>query len=318
MSTPEMDRAESTSGVDPIESAEVRARFADLVAGAGLDLPRLSDRSRIEGGRLRSRRRALTLTGCATAASVLTCAGWAVGVGTGPTEPGTVAAGPTAPASARPTAGSTAATPGAPRGPVVPVTGRATAAALLDVVGRLQRGTASDVGGQGGGPAQGAPVETYATFQWTPAGGGAATPVQINVQPDFHERGFFSCSDPERVACSVIRQSGTVVVAYETHQGAAVDRYVDVHHTDTGVRVVVGSTNASVFEKGTAVRRRPPLSSAQLRTVAGLPFWGETIPAQFARSGAALSPYHDFDTEARPTAQPDPAGGVAPSATPAS
>ncbi|QWZ07523.1 hypothetical protein KRR39_19125 [Nocardioides panacis] len=290
---------------------DLRARFGEVVDGAGLDLDRLAGGARRRGGRIRRRRRLLAVAG--TGAAVAAVVGGLALTGTGSTASAPpVATGSTAPTaptgtpSPVPTAAPSPAGLVVPEGQAVAVTGRSTAAALLDLVGQLVPGRASDVGGQGQPPARpedGAAAQTYATFTWTPAAGGAGTQVMVNVQnafggagPDQAGRPFFSCRD-DRVACTVDRADGLLVVSYERHRGAAVDRVVDVYHRDTGLRVVVASTNADEVEKGRPVREDPPLSSADLRDIATLDAWGATLPRPWDQAGAALSPYHDYDAE---------------------
>lgn len=318
MSTPDPTRTDGADG------AGLQARFRDVVAGAELDLVRLTDRSLTQGRRLRARRRALAAGSSVGVAAVLVGVVW-VGGHAGPDGlggPAPVAAASTGIRSGGPSHGAPGHGLVVPGGPRVPATGRATAAALIDLVRQLERGTARDVAGQGGDPSrsgEGAAVETYATIQWAPAAGGAATQVQVNVQSDFSEPGFFTCADPDRAACSVARGHGLVVVSYETRRGHAVDRSVDVYHPGTGLRVVIASTNADRIEKGHAVRRRPPLTTAQLRAVATLGFWGATVPRAYAEQGATLSPYHDYDDQGTATAVPasTPSGSPAvPAPTP--
>ena len=301
---------------------DLQARFAEVVDGTGLDLDLLIDGSRHDGRRIRTRRRLTALAACAAVAAVVVGSGSALSGG----------GGSTADAPYATSSGTPEPSPGVqtkteliyPVGRPTPITGRSTAAALLDLVGQLEDGTASGIGGQGG-----APDETYAVFQWKPATGGAATPVMINVQNGFDpgpdqgadptgyacEEGqsveagtctevarsgkpFFSCRD-DRVACTVTREDGLLVVAYEVHRGGAVDRHVDVYHPDTRLRVSVASTNASDFETRDQVRAEPPLSSEALRAVATLDVWGETLPRLWQRTGNELAPYHDYDAVGR-------------------
>jgi hypothetical protein len=288
---------------------DLQARFGEVVAGAGLDLDRLACDARRHGGRIRLRRRLVAATGAAAVAVVV--GGLSLtGPGSDDTAPpvatGSAAPTPTPTPTPEPTPGPAPAGGVVPEGQAVAVTGRSTAAALLDLVGQLVPGRASDVGGQGQPPARpedGPAPQTYATFTWTPDSGGAGTQVMVNVQNAFGEAGpdqsgrpFFSCRD-DRVACTVDRADGLVVVSYERHQGWAVDRFVDVYHRDSALRVVVASTNADEVEKGHPVREDPPLSSADLREIATLDAWGVTLPRPWTQAGAALSPYHDYDAQ---------------------
>jgi hypothetical protein len=308
------------------ETHDLQARFAEVVDGAGLDLDLLIDGSRRDGRRIRTRRRLTAAAACVAVAAVVVGTGSALTGGGGSTADAPYATWTGTP---EPSPGQRTTTELVyPVGRPTPITGRSTAAALLDLVGQLEDGTASGIGGQGGDPA-GAPAETYAVLRWKPAAGGAATPVMINVQNGFDpgpdqgadpkgyacEEGqsveagtctevggsgkpFFSCRD-DRVACTVTREDGLLVVAYEVHSGGAVDRHVDVFHPDTKLRVSVASTNASEFETRDRVRAEPPLSSEALRAVATLDVWGETLPRLWQRRGDELAQYHDYDLVGR-------------------
>jgi hypothetical protein len=307
------------------EAHDLRARFAEVVDGTGLDLDLLVEGSRRDGRRIRTRRRLTAVAACAAVAAVVVGTGFAL-VGSG----GSTADAPYATSSGTPEPKPVERTTpelSYPEGPPSPLTGRATAAGLLDLVGQLQDGTASGFGGQGAGTTPRASAESYGVFRWTPDSGGAATPVMINVQNGFDvgpgqaeelkgyacEEGqsieagtctevggsgkpFFSCQD-DWVACKVSRGDGLVVVSYELHRGGAVDRHVDVFHPDTKLRVAIASTNASDFETREQVRAEPPLSSEALRAVATLDVWGATLPRPWQEMGADLAPYHDYDAD---------------------
>lgn len=307
---------------------DLQARFAEVVDGAGLDLDLLIDGSRRDGRRIRVRRRLTAVTACAAVTAVVVGSGFALTGGgrSNADAPYATSSGTPEPAPVE----RTTTEPIYPVGAPSPLTGRATAAGLVDLVGQLQDGTASGFGGQGVHPGSTAsPAESYATFRWTPVSGGAATPVMINVQNGFDpgpNRGaepqgyacaegqsveagtctevggsgkpFFSCRD-DRVACTVSRTDEMVVVSYEVHRGGAVDRYVDVFHPDTRLRVAIASTNASEFETRDRVRAEPPLSTESLRALATLDVWGETLPRPWQRMGERLAPYHDYDAVGR-------------------
>ena len=306
------------------ETHDLRARFAQVVDGTGLDLDLLIDGSRRDGRRIRTRRRLTAVAACAAVAAVVG-SGFALNGGGGSTADAPYAtwSGTPEPTPVERTSTELIYPVGAPSR----LTGRATAAGLLDLVGQLQDGTASGFGGQGAGTTPHAPAESYATFQWKPATGGAATPVMINVQNGFDvgpnqgrelkgyaceegqsieagtctevggdEKPFYACHD-DYTACTLSREDGMVVLTYEVHRGGAVDRHADVFHPDTKLRVSVVSTNASEFETHDRVRAEPPLSSEALRAVATLDVWGATLPRPWQRMGADLAPYHDYDVE---------------------
>lgn len=291
-------------------------RFDHVVGTAHLDLDRLVVDATGRGRRIRNRRR--VLAGLASVAAVAVIVGGASLLG----ADGHDADAPVA--TADPTLTPTSSTPPRltwPSGDPVPNTGRVTAAALLDLVGQVQDGTASQVEGQGSGT--GIAPETWATFEWRPDSGGAMTPVGINVQPAFDlgrqaggspkgyscEEGqsieagsctvvegdttpFFACHDDE-TACSSTRADGRVVHSYESRHGKAVDRVVDVFDPASRLRVVIASTSASERETSDVVRDEPPLSLEQLRAIATAGVWGEHMPRAYAAEGDRISPYRD-------------------------
>lgn len=311
-----------------LDETNLHDRFADVVGGAGVDLHGLAAGAERDGRRLRRRHRLLSVAGTA-AAVTLVVGGATVLMGRSPVAP---------PAPAPATSGGAVSEVPAPRtdepaneplqtadGPRVPVTGRATAAALLDLVGQLDDGRALAFAGQQTTPGPGAamPAESYAALWWQAAGSDVATPVRINVQPGFEddevsadpkgyacEEGesmeagtceliqpdqgpFFSCREG-RLGCTVTREDGMTVVSYEEHNGAAVDRIVDVYHPDTMLRVVVAATDAEEFETARKVADEPPLTLDELRRIAVLDVWGPTIPQAYDDAGSGVAPYQDY------------------------
>jgi hypothetical protein len=260
------------------------------VAGASIDLHRLTEHARRDGRRLRRRHRVTTL-----AASTMLTAGVVLGVGwlSSDSVPGTLPGpGPDPATSQTPAATLDADVP-------QPATGRATAAALAELVGRLRTGTASDFRGlhtRPGALARGLPLVTFGALRWTPAGADAAVPVQVNVQGGWtsDDEGFFGCADETRLGCRVEEEDGRVVVSYEKHDGAAVDRYVDVWLRDRGLRVLVATSNAREIEKDpTVLLPEPPLSFDDLRAIALDPVWGPTIAQRYVEAGQDLASYTD-------------------------
>ena len=105
-------------------------------------------------------------------------------------------------------------------------------------------------------------------------------------------RDRFSCADPARMSCTVRQQGRRVVVSYELHNGAAVDRYVDVWSPERGLRVQVATSNArGIGTDPTVVLDQPPLTAAELRAIALDPVWGPTIPQRYVAAGQDLPSY---------------------------
>ena len=240
------------------------------VAGVTPDLHRIAAGAERRGRRLRLRRRVAALaTTCAVTAAVVGGVGWL----SSETIRGT-----------------------APRpDPAVTPTPKATLGAEL-----LQRGgpgTASDFAGdhtRPGALARGRQLVTVGSLRWTPPGAEASVPVRVEVQ-DGWGRGHaaeFSCADPARMSCTVRQQGRRVVVSYELHNGAAVDRYVDVWSPERGLRVQVATSNArGIGTDPTVVLDQPPLTAAELRAIALDPVWGPTIPQRYVAAGQDLPSY---------------------------
>ena len=273
-----------------IDEHTLPERLDDAVAGTSIDLQRLTAHAERDGRRLRRRHR----LGAFAATSALT-AGVVLGVGwlAADTVPGTLPGpGPEPATSQTPAATLDADVP-------QPATGRATVAALAELVGRLREGTASDFRGRHTRPgalARGLPLATLGELRWTPAGADAAVPVRVVVQGGWvsDDGGFFTCEDPSRLGCRVDDRDGRVVVSYENRTGGAVDRFVDVWFPDRGLRVSVATSNARAIGQDPAVLlAEPPLSSDDLRTIALDPAWGPTIAQRYVEAGQGLASYTD-------------------------
>jgi hypothetical protein len=273
-----------------IDERTLHEQLDAAVEGAAIDLQRLTARAERDGRRLRRRHRASAFA----ATSVLT-AGVVLGVGwlAPDTVPGTLPGPVPGPATSR--------TPAATLDADVPqpATGRAAVAALTDLVGRLRTGTASEFRGQHTRPgalARGIPLVTVGELRWRPAGAGASVPVRVDVRGGWvsDRGGYFTCTDPSRSGCRVDERDGRVVVSYEKHTGAAVDRFVGVWFRDRGLRVVVATSNARAIEQDpTVLLAEPPLSSDDLRAVALDPVWGPTIAQRYVEAGQGLASYTD-------------------------
>ena len=180
-----------------------------------------------------------------------------------------------------------------------PATGRATAAALGDIVSGLRDGSPSDFTGhhtRPGALARGMRLQTVGALRWTPAGANASVPVRVTVQDGWTsaDASVFSCADAERSGCEVDSTDGRVVVSYEKPNGSAVDRFVDVWLQERGLRVVVATTNAREIGKDpTTVLAEPALSLDQLRSIALDPVWGPTIPTRYVLAGQDLASFRD-------------------------
>ena len=256
------------------------------VAGVTPDLHRIAAGAERRGRRLRLRRRVAALaTTCAVTAAVVGGVGWLSSETIRGTAP-------------RPDPAVTP-TPKATLGADVPqpATGRATVAALAELLQRGGPGTASDFAGdhtRPGALARGRQLVTVGSLRWTPPGAEASVPVRVEVQ-DGWGRGHaaeFSCADPARMSCTVRQQGRRVVVSYELHNGATVDRYVDVWSPERGLRVQVATSNArGIGTDPTVVLDQPPLTAAELRAIALDPVWGPTIPQRYVAAGQDLPSY---------------------------
>ena len=256
------------------------------VAGVTPDLHRIAAGAERRGRRLRLRRRVAALaTTCAVTAAVVGGVGWLSSETIRGTAP-------------RPDPAVTP-TPKATLGADVPqpATGRATVAALAELLQRGGPGTASDFAGdhtRPGALARRRQLVTVGSLRWTPPGAEASVPVRVEVQ-DGWGRGHaaeFSCADPARMSCTVRQQGRRVVVSYELHNGAAVDRYVDVWSPERGLRVQVATSNArGIGTDPTVVLDQPPLTAAELRAIALDPVWGPTIPQRYVAAGQDLPSY---------------------------
>jgi hypothetical protein len=256
------------------------------VAGASPDLHRIAVGAERQGRRLRLRRRvaALAATSALTAAVV-----FGVGWMSSETVRGTVPApDPVATPTEKATLGDDV-----PQ----PATGRATVAALAELLHRGQPGTASDFAGdhtRPGALVRGQQLVTVGSLHWTPSGADASVPVRVEVQ-DGWGRGRaseFRCTDPARVSCTVSQQGRRVVVSYELHTGDAVDRFVDVWVPERGLRIQVATSNArAIGTDPTVVLDEPPLTAAELRAIALDPVWGPTIPQRYVAAGQELPSY---------------------------
>jgi hypothetical protein len=257
------------------------------VAGASIDLHELTASAQRNGRRIRRRRRVATFAATsALTAGVLVGIGWLSALG-GP-NPLPVPAPPASSPVPRPSLGTD-----------IPVaaTGRASAAALTELVSGLGPGTPSDYSGdhtRPGALARGLPMVTVGALRWTPAGAAASVPIQVRVEDGWgpEDAAAFSCADPQRAHCSVDEGDGRSVVTYETRNGDAVDRFVDVWLQNEGLRVRVATSNARDIERdSTVLLDEPPLSFAELRTIALAPVWGPTIPSRYVDAGRALASY---------------------------
>ena len=132
------------------ETHDLRARFAEVVDGTGLDLDLLIDGSCCDGRRIRTRRRLTAVAACAAVAAVVVGSGFALSGGGGSTAdaPYATSSGTPEPTPVERTTTELIYPLGAPS----PLTGRATAAGPLNLVGQLQDGTAFELRRPGRGP----------------------------------------------------------------------------------------------------------------------------------------------------------------------
>lgn len=262
------------------------------VADAEPDVADLTDRARRRGLAIRRRRQALGLVGVAAGAALVA---------------GTLQVLPSLEAAPR---GDTATAPASPSPTEVlepvPLSGRATAAALLTAVEEVAApGEASDFAGQG------VPTslrESYAQLAWRPAGDTGVSPIGVNVQPGFAETDIYECRAWQSACRLAQRADGSTLMTYEERAaGGYVRRVADVLRPD-GVRVVASSSNGLDLPGGDydVTRPQPALSRPQLVAAVSMDYWGETLPGRFQRDGEALQPYRDLDAErAAPSPETD-------------
>lgn len=283
---------------------DFRPAFERAVGDLQIDTEMLSRTAAARGIRIRRRRHAAIGAGLAAAVTV------AVGMGATLVGPGERAED--APfASGRPAAAGE-----------VPLTGRATTAALRDLVGKHLAAGMSGFSGTDTatiGSLTGRDLPPHLTsamgsLRVTPRGAGAAVPVTVYVthgDETFAQPEQLPCDDPSEFGfarnCSEVEQGDWHVVRFERHVGGIVERRVHAYDAGRDIDVQIATTDGAEFARyidsnadgqaepvaQRAVLPDPPLSFAALQSIATWDEWGPTIPAEYADRGAALAPYED-------------------------
>ena len=99
--------------------------------------------------------------------------------------------------------------------------------------------------------------------------------------------------DEERVRHVEFVGEAVDLLGHHFHTGDAVDRYVDVWSPERGLRIQVATSNArAIGTDPTVVLAEPPLTAAELRTIALDRVWGPTIPQRYVAAGQELPSYN--------------------------
>lgn len=266
----------------------------DAVADVHADTDRLTGAARALGGRTRRRRRVAAI-GTAAAVSVLAAGIAFVSVDAGPAPAPPVATDPSdsAAPSPSPSPDETA--------QKVPIDGRSVTAALREAVLAVQPGQTTAYAGQNPSSVH---TESYATFELTPASGGGAGPVGLNLQEATILDGNFGCTYAFMLDCTSRElPGGGVLTTYREQQDPAADpaaQRLVAQYVSPARNLRVVATAANGFEgagnEWDITREEPVLSTAQLAEVVTAEWWGFELPARFAAEGAELEPYEDIST----------------------
>jgi len=199
-------------------------------------------------------------------------------------------------------------------GPLDPLTGRSTAAALLYAVGLQASGTATDIRGAGDHHMY---PESYVIFRFTPEGSGTFGEVAVNVNSGFTNgntkpgddarQQMGRCQAFMRGCTSTRLPDGSRLTTYEDPSSygdrRGVRRVAELYRPDVDFRVLVSASNGSdVTERDEEITRdEPVLTTAQLVAIATQPWWGAKLPAYFTEQGKQLEDYSDRSSNAAAT-----------------
>lgn len=287
-------------------STETRLRdaMAEAVAPAIPDADHLVAVARRRGLGIRRRRQALGAVGVAAALGLGVLAPTLIAGDGGARPDGTVV-------------GTQPRTLG--DGPLDPLTGRSTAAALVYAVGLRAEGTATDIRGAADPDKY---PSSYAILRFTPQGSDTAGEIAVNVDSGF-TRGETKPGDTERAninlcqpfmrACtSTLLADGSRLTTYDdpSSYSDGVRRVASLYRPDVDLRVVVSASNGiDVTERDEKVTRTEPvLSSDDLAAIATQPWWDAKLPRDFTTQGAGLADYSDRSASAvaTPSSSPTP------------
>lgn len=288
----------------------------DSLADDQVDLGRVAAAARREGGHLRRRHTVATAGGAALAVVAvlgLTYAG-AQGLRAGPQthRAGAGASASSAPSTDAPSTTASSPTASSPTAsatrndPLVPITGRATAAGLRDAVAALAEGEFTRFEGQGGPQDPPEIRDTYAGLEFVPADGSGVGVIGINVQPGSILDGQpFDCSlswTEEQCHVRTLANGDQVRTYTETTptaDGDGIRVTAELMTSGHELRVVASATNGYDLPNNRWDVTRPSgpvLTSEQLVQIVTQPWWGLQVPQSLVDEGAALSPYDDLDS----------------------
>jgi len=279
---------------------KLRSAMADTVSRAHPDVDLLVATARRRGLGIRRRRQALGTVGVAAALALAVSAPSFVAGDRGSAPDSGVLVG-TQPHSLG-------------DGPLDPLTGRSTAAALLYAVGLQASGTATDIRGSGDHHMY---PESYVIFRFTPEGSSTFGEVAVNVNSgltygntkpgDDSRQQMGRCQAFMRACTSARLPDGSRLTTYEDPSSygdrRGVRRVAELYRPDVDFRVLVSASNGSdVTERDEDITRAEPvLSTAQLVAIATQPWWGAKLPAYFTEQGKQLEDYADRSSTATAT-----------------
>lgn len=273
----------------------------DAVADITADTGALMTSARKRGLGMRRRRQALGTVGAAAAVAAIVGGALALQPGGDTSRESGAATDPTA---------SSAAT--SPAGGTVPLSGRATAAALMAAVDEVADGTFSDFTGQDPYPPGDGGAQSYAEFRLTPDGEGFGV-VGVNIQPlsILDERdcpadpeGAKKCEKrvrPSAYACdqafmreceSTVLPNGDTLRTYRDDV-TGIRLVAELLSPERELRVVASATNGLDLPNSKWDTKRPDavLTVDQLSDVVSQPWWGFQLPAE--HDGSQLPDYED-------------------------
>lgn len=264
----------------------------DAVDNLTADLPALTTASRRRGLAIRRRRQALSTVGPAAIVIAIIGGGYTLSHDTADPSPRDRVASE-APFAGPATAG------------IAPITGPGTAAALTAAIEEVADGTFSGPRGQGPmdiDPTTTADNEVYADVLFSPATGGPAGLVGINLQdlsileeecrvaPCPTRTPTYDCTESFMVDCAIEHlPGGDVLRTYTDLSSGSAEDYrrlvAELLSPARHLRIVVAASNTSTSEKS-VVRRDPVLDHDQLRAVATQPWWDlKTLPSEYVEAG---------------------------------
>ncbi len=269
---------------------KLKDALEDAVADTTVDVSSLAWEARRAGLASRRRRRALGAVGVAATLALVGGVTWLALPGGGDDtarDPARDPAFVTAPVEA----------PGGLSGRTGPVTGRGEVAALIasvDEVTEGDDGTYADFRGTGG-------PEPMAEFLFTSDDAPEGL-VQLDLQPldgplgDYIGQPPYTCGETYMRECTVVDLPGGDALRTYVDRVSGSDpgfqrNVAEVISQARGLRLVLGATTTSQSETD-VVRSEPPLTLAQLSSIASQPWWTLTsLPVEYLEEGEQLASY---------------------------